>query len=188
MVISSRAAPLRAKGFTIVELLVVIVVIAVLAAITVTAYNGVQERAESTKIISRAQAYVKGLKLWEADIGRPTTESCIAPTSYATCGNVMSWGGNKPNDAAFNATLNEYAGIRSPELGKYGADSPVGLMFYHPNWYGGNRGILGYRVGPNSDCGLGPLVASDHVTPAPSAKYTARTATYTSCEVEVFKY
>lgn len=38
------------KGFTIVELLIVIVVIGVLAAITIVAYNGLQERARVTKI------------------------------------------------------------------------------------------------------------------------------------------
>lgn len=46
-------------GFTIVELLIVIVVIAILAAITVVAYNGIQERAR----MSAAQSYA-------AQIGR----------------------------------------------------------------------------------------------------------------------
>jgi prepilin-type N-terminal cleavage/methylation domain-containing protein len=36
---------LKQKGFTIVELLIVIVVVGILAAITIVAYNGVQERA-----------------------------------------------------------------------------------------------------------------------------------------------
>jgi prepilin-type N-terminal cleavage/methylation domain-containing protein len=36
------------KGFTIVELLIVIVVIGILAAITIVAYNGVQQRAKVT--------------------------------------------------------------------------------------------------------------------------------------------
>jgi prepilin-type N-terminal cleavage/methylation domain-containing protein len=38
------------SGFTIVELLIVIVVIGILAAITMVAYNGVQDRARATKV------------------------------------------------------------------------------------------------------------------------------------------
>jgi prepilin-type N-terminal cleavage/methylation domain-containing protein len=50
-------------GFTIVELLIVIVIIAILAAITIVAYNGVQNRAKA----SAAQAAANNLsKKWEA--------------------------------------------------------------------------------------------------------------------------
>ncbi|MBC7459349.1 prepilin-type N-terminal cleavage/methylation domain-containing protein [Candidatus Saccharibacteria bacterium] len=38
------------RGFTIVELLIVIVVIGILAAITIVAFNGVQERSRTAKI------------------------------------------------------------------------------------------------------------------------------------------
>lgn len=181
---------MKTKGFTIVELLIVIVVIAILAAITVVAFNGISERAESTKIISQANAYIKALKLWEIEQGRPATATCIAPSSYATCAYVQGWTNNAVNDATFNAELAKYSGIATPQMStKFGPHNPAGLMFYHPNWYGANRGILGYSVGPSSDCGPGVVMQSDHVTPGTSAtKFTVRTATYTQCEIEVFKY
>lgn len=43
---------LKPHGFTIVELLIVIVVIGILAAITIVAYNGVQNRANDTAVQS----------------------------------------------------------------------------------------------------------------------------------------
>lgn len=41
--------PDRGRGFTIVELLIVVVVIAILAAITIVAYNGITKRAAVTR-------------------------------------------------------------------------------------------------------------------------------------------
>ena len=60
---------LRAErtGFTIVELLIVIVVIAILATITTVAYNGIQTRAENTKTLNSVAAYVKAITAYAAE-------------------------------------------------------------------------------------------------------------------------
>lgn len=49
----------RQRGFTIVELLIVIVVIAILAAITIVAYNGIQNRGKTAAGQAQANAFVK---------------------------------------------------------------------------------------------------------------------------------
>ena len=56
----------KQTGFTIVELLIVIVVIAILAAITIVAYTGISDRAKQSAAVSEVQQAVKSL---EADKG-----------------------------------------------------------------------------------------------------------------------
>jgi len=60
---------IRNSGFTIVELLIVIVVVAVLAAISVVAYNGIQSRAIISKTKSDLAAFQRLLELYKADNG-----------------------------------------------------------------------------------------------------------------------
>lgn len=60
----------RSTGFTIVELLVVIVVIAILAAISVVAYNGIRERAEAAAITTQVNQYAKIMEMYIVQNGR----------------------------------------------------------------------------------------------------------------------
>lgn len=55
------------RGFTIVELLIVIVVIGILAAITVVAYNGITNRGKLAKAQSAASSVVKKAEAYNAD-------------------------------------------------------------------------------------------------------------------------
>ncbi|OKX84279.1 type IV pilin protein [Corynebacterium glutamicum] len=59
----------RRSGFTIVELLIVIVVIGILAAISIVAYNGIQNRAHDTTIKNDLSNFAKQLHLSAADSG-----------------------------------------------------------------------------------------------------------------------
>lgn len=52
------------RGFTIVELLIVIVVIGILAAIVIVAFNGVSARSRDASLASSITAVQKGLELY----------------------------------------------------------------------------------------------------------------------------
>lgn len=54
-------------GFTIVELLIVIVVIAILAAITIVAFNGVTARANSSSAQAAASTVIKKIEAYNAE-------------------------------------------------------------------------------------------------------------------------
>ena len=58
------------RAFTIVELLIVIVVIAILATITIVAFNGVQQRARDQRMVSAASQVYKAISLYFTDNGR----------------------------------------------------------------------------------------------------------------------
>lgn len=69
----SHASLTTQRGFTIVELLIVIVVIGILAAITIVAYNGVQNRAKTSSGQSAAVTVIKKAELYN-------TENSVYPT------------------------------------------------------------------------------------------------------------
>lgn len=64
-----KASKRRNPGFTIVELLIVIVVMGVLAAITIVAYNGIQNRANDTAVQNDLASIAKKIQLWNAEMG-----------------------------------------------------------------------------------------------------------------------
>ena len=59
----------RDAGFTIVELLIVIVVIGILAAITIVAYSGIQNRAYDAAVKSDLANFVNKIELAKVDSG-----------------------------------------------------------------------------------------------------------------------
>ena len=72
----SMSAYKRTRGFTIVELLIVIVVIAILATITIVAYRGIQARARDSQRMQDMSQIKKALLLYDALKGgvvRPVT-------------------------------------------------------------------------------------------------------------------
>ena len=78
----------KQQGFTIVELLIVVVVIAILAAITIVAYNGIQQRAQTTSVksdVSQAIKQFKTFAITNADAFPGSIASCPNPALGSLC-------------------------------------------------------------------------------------------------------
>lgn len=83
----------QSRGFTIVELLIVIVVIGILAAISLVAYGDIQTRANNAKRKSDIAAIVKSIELYYVDNGRyPAVVGPGAPTACLSSVGWNCWG------------------------------------------------------------------------------------------------
>lgn len=87
----------KQKGFTIVELLIVIVVIGILAAITIVAYNGIQNRGKAAAGQALANSISKKAEAFN------TIES-VYPTQAQLVANTGSGAALNPNEAKLDST------------------------------------------------------------------------------------
>lgn len=142
------------SGFTIIELLIVIVVIGILAAITITAFTGIQARADTASRMSELKAWEKLIGVYVAINGQypgtPDNADYCLGTGFpvtdggASLGNCrdLYWG---PTRGIVNPALNAQLatvgslprGIRTlpsnsdNSLGPYGNHAASGEYFLH---------------------------------------------------------
>lgn len=117
------------QGFTIIELLIVIVVIGILAALVITTYNGIQQKARDTERKTDINAVQGQVEAYQAENGKypclaSVTSTCAADINSATFRAANMKGLDPaaladPNNASSQAlvgtqTTNAYAYEASP--------------------------------------------------------------------------
>jgi type II secretion system protein G len=104
----------KQRGFTIVELLIVIVVIAILATISIVAYSGIQQRARDTIRLSDIKTLSKAIELFYADNGNyPMSNGwCTQPSgaAYAAAfqAEIAPYLARFPRDPSYSGTYQDY--------------------------------------------------------------------------------
>ncbi len=111
----------KPTGFTIVELLIVIVVIGILAAITIVAYNGIQNRARVSAVKSDFSNAAKKIEIFKLD---STTSSYPVGASNLTTAGVTFTKSN------YLAMLWCYNNTTTPTAWALVADAKDGKTYY----------------------------------------------------------
>ena len=149
----------KAQGFTIVELLIVIVVIAILAAISIAAYTNIQQRAKNTAIINAASQSVKMIQAYIAEYG---TYPLVWSGEFAHC--ITDQCAGSYGDLTSNTSLNNnLAKVGTPPRTVPGKGNRTGIVYhYNPDVIINGVSqplVVGYWLeGQNKTCGISGVV------------------------------
>ena len=158
----------KSHGFTIVELLIVIVVVAILATITVVAYNGIQTRANDSRVYTAVSSYKRILELYRADKGRLPQgydwvclgEQSHYPSAAPFAANQCNTSSNNVWSSALADELRQYGGGRLPDptfASRAAAANGVarGIIYDSSTAHVSNNATLTYYLVGRQDCPIG---------------------------------
>lgn len=165
----------QAHGFTLVELIIVIVVISILATIAIMSYNGVKDRATAAKAASTLGSYVDILQIYYLNNGAyPVTSGniCLGETSnYPADGTFAAGecvtGGAATVNTTVNNQLKTVSGSTLPDgsLPKTTSPgSPQRGITYQSMSGGQTASIIYFLSGSKQSCGRGTSMYSNGVT------------------------
>lgn len=144
------------SGFTIVELLIVIVVIAVLAAISIVAYTGIQQRATNTAIINSVNQSLRLIQAYIAESEKYPTDTYYAcVTTVSGCADSST---TISSSSAFDSNILTIGSIPK-ETATLSGSTRYGIMYnYHASRTldGNSRPaiLLFYLQGIGQSCGM----------------------------------
>lgn len=139
----------QSLGFTIVELLIVIVVIGILAAITIVAYNGVTARANNSERVADLNGIAKAIEMYNVDNGRypPVPTGPGAPTGCLSTPGWNCWGAGGSTNRLISTTYYSSAIPQDPQFSDNNACSTPNNNLTRAYWYGTNVTGTGYILG-----------------------------------------
>jgi len=155
-------APRQQHGFTIVELLIVIVVIGVLAAITIVAFNGTQARAENNKTINAVAAYARAITAFAAETSLypvPTQNYPCLGNNVAYCANMTDTGSGCEGSgrAGVSSNLNNSlsaltTSLPDPSLQSLNCNGKQYAGAYYSYTNGGKGALIRYYLRGDVSC------------------------------------
>jgi len=151
------------RGFTIVELLIVIVVIGILAAITIVSYNGITNRANTNSAKANATSFLKKAEIYAADgtTGKyPIVDTDLTSDSsksyYVASSLIISYS----TTAITSSTTSAVSTVRVLKCSSAGstvqsainATNIVGLKAYYVDFTTGVEATTPLTVGNTTNC------------------------------------
>ena len=187
----NRTIHTKLQGFTIVDLLIVIVVIAILATISIAAYTNIQQRAKNTAIINAASQSLKMIEAYVAEYGeypRVTGGGYMSICLTAQSGCIGSTG--NPISASSSLSI-ELAKVGSfPQSVPNSGENRYGIIYEYnsANHVEGESQpltITYWLEGQNKNCGLAAQTSGVDSTLSATGYTTGNDGGKTRCRVSV---
>lgn len=136
----------KQKGFTIVELLIVVVVIAILAAITIVAYNGIQNRAKDSAAQAAATQTARKLAIYytthgdtyppsltDSELGLPNASGSSSPYQYTVSADGKTYCATTTTNGASYFNSNATQSTTKGACDGHGLNGATAITNYHMN-------------------------------------------------------